>query len=636
MQQDQNRTTFASENESESDDVSDSNNNSRRVFLLLLLLVVVAGAVTFLVGFTVQGQKIINNFNPTAERTLSIMEQLYGVPETYVIQPDGEDSLVLGGVYYDFTTSSVELGFDSKAIAPSSTISTSITQRKLVFIDGEIYISEVYGDNFIPIADAYLGQNTIVKSQELKELLSTNINELLLNVDDQYTIESDVNNFFIKISHTNNPWLVFDKKTYELKNILLSSETVNVTLSPEFETVSTPEISFSQFGDIFARESVLVRTEEYGSFDELWHVWEDFYYDCFRCVYKLGDDDDDGIDNATEFILGTNPNQRTDSDDLQYPNEISNFFLEGGHYQEENGGRTGIAVFEINVPASAKALTFEYQLPLAESDRDYLGLYLDGSLQALLKPTEGTSTQRAAVPLPPEVMGTSSELAIVFNSYGRKGKKMDYKNISYLEYDEERSVVAALQDSGYTVLVNRSLLVEQIPLLLAEGQWSNSKFSELNTIPAEQNFASHYEREIPAITLTATNNESVGVIKRRIDEPSIALSEICISVNESEKNGFIEFQFLPDGSNEYELINVYDLDTLDTSGFDSPYNQDFVNAHMLLSEKGPGTLVIAVFSNDDEKAAATFANFEYYTEETWDLAFRHYGSVDSICRYLNI
>jgi hypothetical protein len=611
-------------------------NKIQPVIILGVIFLFIVVCITLFINFTTQGQKIINTINPTVERTLGIMEQLHGIPGTYAIQSDDDDTVVLGGTYYDPATSRVDILFDITSIVPSSTISVDVTQRKLAFAAEGTFITDLYGDTFVPVSEAYLDPDTTTAIRELGELISTDIKELFSDTENLYSIESDVNNFFIKINQPSNPWLVINKKTYKLNGVLLSTALINLTLIPEFQQVLPPKITLSLFGDILARESVVIRTEEEGMFDELWHDWEDFYYDCFRCVFKLGDTDDDGLDNTAEFVLGTNPLIETDVLSLGYPEAIVNFFSNGEHFKAENGGRTGISIFSTDIPESAKALTFEYSLPLSETDNDYLGLYINGSLQALLEPTVGSSTQLAAVPLPPEVVGTSSELAMIFNSFGPKGKGMEFKNISYLIYPERFSVTSALRESEYKVFINRNLLVEQIPLRLGEDQWSNSEFRDMKRVPAEQVFALHDDRTIPAVKLIASDKDSVGVIKRRIDEPNVTLSEICVSVEEGEKNGFIEFQFLPDGGNEYELVTVYDLDTLNYSGRINLQTGGFAEAPILLSDRGPGTLVIGVFSDGNGEAGATFANLEYYTEETWDLAFRNYGSVDTICRDLSM
>lgn len=239
------------------------------------------------------------------------------------------------------------------------------------------------------------------------------------------------------------------------------------------ETLSSEKVVLDCFDDsnkdeglvegLRQRESIIVRTNENGTYDSLWFDWEEEYFGCSKCANRFGDNDNDNMHNLFEFFLGSDPN----SDDSN-GNGISDFdmvkacknpitgeiypgdfkvFMEGlaseAEFYKNSGGLYPLrkdqvkhrsvvmrTEYKILMEGKMSELRFNYSWIAVEEEKDYATVFIGDKLVDLIEVVTGDNGEYhdVVVPLDGSEIG---EVIFVLNSYGKKGSLFGAKDISF-------------------------------------------------------------------------------------------------------------------------------------------------------------------------------------------------------------
>ncbi len=458
------------------------------VLAMLLVIVLVVGAFSFFLFFTFSGQKFLNSFLPSTERTFSLVEKNMESTDNY-----HENITLVDGVGSTQVSKSVA---SSSAISLAVKLPTTITNStvagigesptNVVVINDKIYAQDPYDNSYYQIKT----ESTEGKLVNTLSLLSAkNITSALVEISNpkielvdeggskhilitsNQVPESLLNMLGISKGTILSPKvsIKIDAKNYAIEAFSFETENTgsgikkaNVIITnygTNKEVIAKPA-AVNEFGSFVQRESKYIRTEPNGVYDYLWNSWEKKYFGCDKCVNPVWDEDSDGLNNIQEFIFGSNPlvadsngNGIGDQAEVQAgKNPVTGTVLSEAYAKSAKQlavnqiGAVGLGDTKIGnafirdsvsiikkeyfyVPKNAKTLYFYFRLSSNPDNSAYFNVFFNNKLIFLhtLVPGEVVdlkSKTLAHVPIE-QFAGQRGELAFILNSFGSPGGGID-------------------------------------------------------------------------------------------------------------------------------------------------------------------------------------------------------------------
>lgn len=419
---------------------ADNLKKSNKIWIIGVVTVIcIIGVIAGIAKFTTSGQKILNRFFPSVERTLMLSEV---IPHT----TNFSDYVVTLPVSNVNTKSTV---------IPKNQLEWNIKATE----DKALYVEDPYDGLYQAISKSPIYTvEYILKGEDMNShllrILRENTKDILIQYDPETKTFVLTNTRLLEIGDpkVESIHMIIDARDYRIQSFELASrERANMVAHDEIVLIKgSSNIMIkpveSLFGDFLQRESVFIRTLAGGSNDELWHQWEEKYFNCKRCVNIMGDADGDGLLNIHEFVFGTDPfvtdsnnNGKNDFEDLRslshpllgtdlsesYGKSIQMFlyrqmgFPEPVDRKEYGAERSAAAKKELVVPTKAKRLEFEYSFLGDPSSGDYATIFINNELGAVLLPISEPGLRTASIGIE-KYSGTTIEFTVVRNSYGEK------------------------------------------------------------------------------------------------------------------------------------------------------------------------------------------------------------------------
>ncbi len=404
--------------------------------------------------FTNLGQMIVNSVFPDPERTIRLLVQeskdIDNSQDKYIFEhSDGEILEVnnVTGVGYVF-----DVAFSPELVSSSTTIPEGTINRRVIFNGGDVLIQDLFVETFVPIQESYLDEvsidfiNKIVSMLTDVDITSTQFSTAVRSGNLITLHGSGTGGNAIKVS--------VRIPNHRLNSIDISNLDGDV-LRVETNNESEGNINFAnpvvvtEFGDLMARESVLIRTQAEGKYDNLWHKWEEKVFSCYRCVGSRIDSDGDGIDNETEFMFATDP-LVSDTIPDHYPSSLRDLFT-SEESENQPKRRDGYGLFNLTIPNNARAFSFLYVIKSSGGEPSYLSIFLGKELVAIINDTEPDVLTKFAIPL--ELRVATTTMSVIYNSTGVAKANMQLQDMKFITssyYGE--ALEQALEDESYTIL----------------------------------------------------------------------------------------------------------------------------------------------------------------------------------------
>lgn len=468
--------------------------NKKKIIIYLFFIFLLVIVTSFLL-FTDKGEESINYFFPTVERTIEINQKKYSSINSYETTTKIDSENIVSSRGFVNLPNNYQILASVPFGISSSTIDYQISLETAVKIIGiKMYVKDNYDNTYHPI------NSGVIAEQIIKPLIPINpsiliqsilqykdgikISKVKLNKDSFFRFEGEItvmpfDNFDelkgdgpIKFS------LNISRKTYLPKSIFLNWQSKNkgeVKVYTDFFSYGESPVQIAQpkfineLGDFWVRESVYTRTSASGTFDKLWQLWEQKYFNCKYCVNRYGDEDNDKINNIKEFIFGSNPllkdsnnNGMDDYDEIinnkhpVYANKISSIYENAISYiikeestlqplQEKSISqntdkytkRSPMTVSpKVTIPQKAEFWVIPYKF-VGEKEmgeqKDYLTVYFDKKL--IYKTFANPSDQFRYMIIPvSNLIGESGSLIFVLNSVGTANQQLliDIKKIAWM------------------------------------------------------------------------------------------------------------------------------------------------------------------------------------------------------------
>ncbi len=481
-------------------------NKILKIVLIGLSVVIIIAIIVFIILYF--NQKLIANFGFGKQSILESAKKTLESKESY------QANLIIENEVRKIETSvlsekdsSIFVKQKINTILPSTIISSTVegynnSSQEIISIDGDVYIKDNYdGSYYVPLKDG-LEYNAI---KVISYFTPLNVIKLFSDYKNvKISIEEKDNNEYFLLSLENLPenfleslgfipeastkfkiQAFLDVKNYEVLDFSIELSNVKEIkkVSGSFTNYDNNEntqiskpLKLSEFGSYTQRESVYIRTEKNGLYDNLWNLWEKKYFGCDHCVNKYWDEDNDGFLNFEEFIFASNPlmkdsnlNSTDDKKELilnkkhpltgysildEYIKSITslNSFMNSsivplsGSEQKINGVYVRDALLlrekkSFYIPGNAKYLNFEYK-KYGKDNNNYMTVFIDNKLIYLNdfagdKNSDGDLIL-AHIPIS-EFSGKSSNLMIILNSVGQAGGGFDLNlesvKFGYSDYD---------------------------------------------------------------------------------------------------------------------------------------------------------------------------------------------------------
>ena len=376
------------------------------------------------------------------------------------------------------------------SVSRSKVINNVPLNRRVVRQDGSIYISDDYdntyhkietdmisADSILPLTDPIF--NTVTTSlnaaQDIKVIKESAPDGVKIFRITTNNVSPELSSLLGITDPNVKAEIIVDleQKTYLPKRMsimLQDQDYVEITqifsgFNEDF-SVNDADISekLNDFGSFASRESLYIRTDDNGQFDDLWFEWEKKYFLCDHCVNRYGDKDGDGIRNISEFIIGSNPiesdtnsNGSNDSNEIErgyspvYLMKIPPVYLSGinTYIEKQNreyrvGATAGddteagnldvrsSSIYQkVDFPTNAEFLQLNYKF-FGDNKKDYLCVFLDDELLFKDFPSSNQDSKEPVIPII-NFAGRSGNLMIILNSVGPpKQSELLVGNISTL------------------------------------------------------------------------------------------------------------------------------------------------------------------------------------------------------------
>lgn len=419
--------------------------------------------------FTTKGQIVFYRFSPNIQGVLALnsklTQELASLTAVRQIETTKGDAQIIDKENVS-GTAEYQIRLSDSYINASSTVpNTDQLIRKIrITVDGGIYVEDAYDGSYAPIVESSFA---IPNIQKVLLITPVSLRQLLLkNEENIHIAYEDSEEEFVLTSLSTiiyqdmriDSLVVHIDKNYMIQSFKLKFSEIQISKSDiistngSFSDYKTSEVpvdtnfSINLFGDFFGRESVHIRTDPLGSKDELWHKWEEKYFECKQCVNIAGDSDGDSLKNIYEFIYGTDPyrvdtngNGHNDFEDLKnsvhplletsiadsYSTSVQIFLYKALNLSEppdrkRYGVERSSAVHKIfKVSEEIRYLVYEYIYFGNPDSGGYTTLFIDNELVTLLHPTLSQDVQKGIINLE-KYSGKEVNLSIVVNSYGIK------------------------------------------------------------------------------------------------------------------------------------------------------------------------------------------------------------------------
>ncbi len=445
--------------------------------LLGAIVLIIIGGIIFFKPEVIQ--KPLNAYFPKADRTLKISEAEMRKGDGYVFKTALEKGVV------KITASGLRIGgddYEASVMMPHEIVSSTVPQSplldfKVIKNAGVIYVQDPYDTTF------HLSPTGIFQKKQLSflDLGFSDIVNLLIDKEKGLELIANPEGFTVSFSSDDFPipyfpefkkakiTLIIDKKTYLAKNLNIEwheNNSVVAKLSETFEKPNNPIVikkpeNINQFGDFLARESVYLRTDGDGIYDNTWLDWENKYFDCQRCVNKYWDSDGDGLVNIKEFIFNTDPKKRDSDGDgvndykelfgktnptnddklsLNY-SEAADYLLSGGEPTTDTGVLSSkfikkafvrdsyAGIDNLTIPKDAKSLVLSFILEGNEEGSTYSTFFFDDALIFKASPISGHKVtdpfnkdyvRTESIPIG-QFAGKKVRFVHILNSFGKPG-----------------------------------------------------------------------------------------------------------------------------------------------------------------------------------------------------------------------
>lgn len=308
----------------------------KKFFFIVLVIFLLVGILAFFFSRTFQGQRLINKYFPSVDRTLFLARSSAESFLPYSFNAEmtiGTSTQKSSGMVETSDNQEFDLTYSNKA----STLISSLWTAHIMSGGGSIYGQDVYDGSYHDISDGVENRLPIreilfATPKNLLEIISpSQLHDIVFTrKDSSYLLASTV------IASTTSPYkeissieFSIDSNDYhitsfDIKGMNNADKPFELKSDLKIATADThigamPE-KVNKFGDFLARETVLMTTNQAKNYDYLWPLWENTYFKCTKCVNERADPDNDGLINELEFLFGTDPykalSEKTDKNDL--------------------------------------------------------------------------------------------------------------------------------------------------------------------------------------------------------------------------------------------------------------------------------------------------------------------------------